>query len=117
MRRAAPAPACGGGPGPPVWGNRLPRGGQRAERPRSGPGGGPPPDGPVEATFSAAADAYVDSSHSSRNYGRENELRVDTEPVLRSYLRFALSGPSGTAVTATLQVLAKDSRGEGFRGA
>ena len=72
------------------------------------------PDGTVEATFTAAADAYVDSSHSSRNYGRENELRVDTEPVLRSYLRFDLSGLSGTVVKATLQVLAKDSRSEGF---
>ncbi len=48
-------------------------------------------------TFHPNADAYVISTSASSNYGTATNLRVDSSPVTRSYLRFAVSGlPAGT---------------------
>jgi acid phosphatase type 7 len=38
------------------------------------------------------ADAYVDKSHASTNFGTSNTLRVDNSPVVNSYLRFTVQG-------------------------
>ena len=65
-------------------------------------------------TFTPAADAYVSSSSSGTNFGSSSQLRVDGSPVLRSYLRFDVSGVSGSVTSATLRVFAKSRHSSGF---
>ena len=60
---------------------------------------------PAEAaTVSAAAsaDAYVSSASPNTKYGGAKQLRVSGTPTQRTYLRFNLSGVSGTVTQATL---------------
>lgn len=68
----------------------------------------PPPPGPtpVTGTFTAAADARVEEAHSTTNYGRSSSLRVDGggSPDVESYLRFVVSGASGTVQRATMRL-------------
>jgi hypothetical protein len=65
-------------------------------------------------TFTAVADAYVDSSAASTNYGTRTTLRVDTSPTVRSYLRFTVSGLSGTVSSVQLKVHANTGLSAGF---
>lgn len=57
-------------------------------------------------SVNAAADAYVDSAHATRNYGSSTALYVDGSPsLMASYLKFDLSSYAGqTVVSAKLQV-------------
>jgi phosphatidylinositol-3-phosphatase len=67
---------------------------------------------PAEAattTFSPSADAYVDASRPSTNFGTQLELRTDGSPVVRSYLRFDVQGLGGTVTKATLSLVASNS--------
>ncbi len=48
-----------------------------------------------QATFGATADAYVSSAARRTNFGRARSLRVSPRPVMRTYLRFQVSGLSG----------------------
>jgi len=57
-------------------------------------------------SFAPVADAYVSASRPARNFGAGNRLRVDGSPRMRSYLRFDVSGLSGSVTKATLRVLA-----------
>ncbi|MBI4785939.1 MAG: DNRLRE domain-containing protein [Chloroflexi bacterium] len=57
-------------------------------------------------TFNPVADAYVDSSNASRNYGTSAQIRVDSSPIVRSYLRFNVTGLTGAVTKATLRVYA-----------
>lgn len=52
--------------------------------------------------FTAAADAYVDASRDDKNFGRLKELRMDSAPVVVSYLRFDVQGLTGDVASATL---------------
>ncbi|MFL5909819.1 MAG: Ig-like domain-containing protein [Gaiellaceae bacterium] len=68
-----------------------------------------PPTMTVTTTFNPAADSYVNSGSPTSNFGTLTALRIDGSPVLRSYLRFAVSGLSGTVQSATLKVLTNTS--------
>ncbi len=63
----------------------------------------------TSATVPPAADAYVDSSAASTNYGSSTELRVDGSPIVRSYVRFAVSGLTGAVSRATLRLYANSA--------
>ncbi len=58
----------------------------------------------ASATFRPVADAYVDSTFPGSSYGVYPTLRVDGSPVVRAYLRFNLTGLSGTISLAKLRV-------------
>ena len=67
------------------------------------------------AAFPDLADAYVDASHPSINYGTLNALRVDASPVVHSYVRFSVSGLGGKTITqARLILYAANSSGTGI---
>jgi hypothetical protein len=66
-------------------------------------------DAAISSTFTPVADSYVDSSLPSVNYGSATQLRVDNSPVVKSYLRFSVSGLAGTVTNATLRVYANSS--------
>ena len=59
------------------------------------------------AMFTPTADAYVDGGSPDANYGLAPNLRTDNLPTRqRSYLRFAVSGLTGTVRQATLRMYA-----------
>ncbi len=66
-------------------------------------------------TFTPQADSYVNSSGSSTNYGSNVSLRVDGSPLVNSYLRFNLSGLSGTVAKATLRIYANSASNSGLQ--
>ena len=57
------------------------------------------PDGSTRV-FTPVADAYVDDSVPTTNFGAALTLNVDASPVQQSYLKFALTGLAGTTVTS-----------------
>jgi hypothetical protein len=60
------------------------------------------------------ADAYVDQSKPTTNYGSRNQLRVDGSPYVYSYLRFVVAGLNGATIrSATLQIYANSSSSTG----
>lgn len=66
-------------------------------------------------TFNPVADAYVNSSSPDSNYGKNVSLRVDGSPVVRSYLRFDLSGLNSDLIqTAVLRIYANSASATGY---
>lgn len=65
-------------------------------------------------TFKPVADALVTSATPSRNFGRSSKLGVDRHPLVRSYLRFKLTGLSGTVANATLKIYVTRFNGRGI---
>ena len=64
--------------------------------------------------FSPVADARVESSNSSRNYGTSSALRTDGSPKIESVLRFDVTGLAGTVQSATLRLTSlSDSTSDG----
>lgn len=59
---------------------------------------------PGFATFGAIADAYVQGTSPTRNFGGAAYLGADSTPVRRSYLRFTVSGLSAPATKAVLRL-------------
>ncbi|HLO28627.1 MAG TPA: DNRLRE domain-containing protein [Anaerolineales bacterium] len=57
-------------------------------------------------TFITEADAYVKQSNSSTNYGNASTLQVDgaSDPDIESFLRFTVTGISGTVQSAQLRL-------------
>ncbi|MDI1460617.1 DNRLRE domain-containing protein [Catellatospora sp. KI3] len=55
-------------------------------------------------TFTPVADTYVQSDTATTNYGTATELDVDSSPTRRLFLRFTVSGVSGTVTTAKLRL-------------
>ncbi|RLP96111.1 DNRLRE domain-containing protein [Micromonospora sp. BL4] len=55
-------------------------------------------------TFTPVADTYVQSDTASTNYGTSTQIIVDNSSVRRSFLRFTVSGVSGTVTTAKLRL-------------
>ncbi|MBK8905884.1 MAG: DNRLRE domain-containing protein [Anaerolineaceae bacterium] len=55
-------------------------------------------------TFNAADDAMVLSSRPGVNYGTSDTMGTDASPVIRSYLKFNVSGLDGPVASATLRV-------------
>ena len=66
-----------------------------------------PPSG-SNTTLAPVADAYVDSSTPSTNYGTDAQLIVDASPVRESFLRFNLSALRGTVQDARLRLHVAD---------
>jgi hypothetical protein len=66
------------------------------------------------ATLTPAADSYVDASAPTANHGTTTALRVDGSPVVRSFLRFNVSGLTGAATSATLRVWATSAQSTGY---
>src|SRR5215210_6394142 len=64
-------------------------------------------------TFSAQADARVEQSYPDKNFGRSNRLSADASPVIESYLRFSVSGVSGTVSSARLRLYAYNGSVDG----
>ena len=76
------------------------------------PSASPPAGG--SATFNPVADSYVDASAPTTTHGKLTSLRFDASPVVRSYLRFNVSGITGTVATATLRVWANTAQTTGY---
>jgi hypothetical protein len=70
---------------------------------------------PRSRTFVAVADAKVDAANPDRDYGSSTTLRVDAQPVVRSYLRFKVRGLRGTVRSAVLRVWANSRQRPGYR--
>jgi hypothetical protein len=65
-------------------------------------------------TFTPVADSYVDQSSPDKNFGTNRSIRVDGSPLVRSYLRFNVSGINGTISGVTLRIYANSSSKSGF---
>ncbi len=65
-------------------------------------------------TFTPVADSYVNQSSPTKNYGDNRSIRVDGSPLVRSYLRFNVSGISGTVSKVTLRIYANSVSSHGF---
>jgi len=65
-------------------------------------------------TLVPLADSYVDASAPTTNHGTAAGLRVDASPVVRSYLRFNVTGLTGTVTSATLRIFPTSSQSTGF---
>ena len=68
---------------------------------------------PVTVTLTPVADAYVRSDNLNKNFGTNSELRLRlgnaSNPItMRSYLKFTLSGLSGTVTAAKLRLWVTD---------
>lgn len=70
---------------------------------------------PTSFTVSPVADTYVDESNPARNFGGSTSLRVDGSPVVRSYLRFDVTGLEGPPVRATFRIRANSSSSVGHQ--
>jgi hypothetical protein len=68
----------------------------------------------VTTTLNPVADSYVDASNPSTNYGTSTQLRIDGSPVVRSFLRFDLTGLTGTVTSATLRIYANSAQATGY---
>ncbi|MEK6573173.1 MAG: DNRLRE domain-containing protein, partial [Chloroflexota bacterium] len=73
---------------------------------------------PPTVTFLAVADAYVKSTSPASNYGTLDNLRVRTESGTgtvnyRSYLKFTVSGLTGTVTSAKLRLYVTDASNDG----
>ena len=62
----------------------------------------PPPGGTV--TLGPDADAEVQASSANNNFGTLTSLTVDTQPSAESYLRFTVTGLTGTVTNARLRL-------------
>ena len=66
-------------------------------------------------TFTPVADAYVIQSSPTINAGTATNLRVDSSPITRSYLRFTVSGLNGgTVQSAKIRLFANSSNTTGY---
>jgi hypothetical protein len=64
---------------------------------------------PPPATLTPVADSYVDASQPGANFGTSAKLRTDGSPVVRSYLRFDVTGWSPGTSKATLRLVPTSS--------
>jgi hypothetical protein len=66
-------------------------------------------------TFIPVADTYVNSASTGTNYGSATAFRLDGSPDVHAYLRFTVSGLSGTVIQARLLLFANNSDSVGIR--
>ena len=64
-------------------------------------------------TLSPVADAYVNFSSPTTNYGSVTTLRADASPDNHSYLKFNVQGLTGPVVSATLRLFANSAQSTG----
>jgi hypothetical protein len=60
------------------------------------------------------ADSYVDSSNPTATHGTTTTIRIDGSPTVNSYIRFNVTGLSGTVTSAILRVYANSSQSTGY---
>jgi calcineurin-like phosphoesterase family protein len=65
-------------------------------------------------TFYPSADSHVQADKPSSNFGLSSGLRVDGSPVSNAYLRFDVTGLTGTVTGATLRVFSRTSSSTGI---
>jgi hypothetical protein len=65
------------------------------------------------ATVAPDADARVVQGSPNTNFGAQSALEADNSPVVESYLRFNVSGLTGTVTRARLRLYATDPTGNG----
>jgi hypothetical protein len=64
-------------------------------------------------TFAPVADTYVNSNSTGTNYGTSGQLGVDNSPVKRMFLKFTVSGISGTVSSVRLRLHVDNVLGAG----
>ena len=70
----------------------------------------------TQLIFTPIADAYVNQSSPSANYGGATQLRIDGSPLVYSYLRFSVSGLAGRPISkAIFQIYANSSSNGGYQ--
>jgi hypothetical protein len=69
-------------------------------------GQSPAISGVSSTSFQPVADSYVSKKNPMKNFGADSSLYARTNPILRSYVRFSVSGldPGATVETATLRL-------------
>lgn len=72
------------------------------------------PGASSSVTLTSMADAYVASDSPSSNFGSSTELRVDSSPLQRSFLRFDLNSVSGPVVSAKLRLTPTNNHNTGL---
>jgi chitodextrinase len=72
-----------------------------------------PGGGPGTIVFTPVADTYVDGGVPASNYGTSTTLRADASPDRRSYLRFNVTGLSGTITSVKLRIYANSASSVG----
>jgi PKD repeat protein len=83
----------------------------------AGPVSATTPSGTITVVLNPQADSYVSSANPTTNYGTSTVLRVaGGSTIMRSYLRFDLSGLTGSIQSASLSILANSSTSLGFSG-
>jgi hypothetical protein len=65
-------------------------------------------------TFIPVADNYVDASSTSTNHGASTTLRLDGSPDVHAYIRFTVSGFSGTITQVRLLLFANNNDSSGI---
>jgi parallel beta-helix repeat protein len=65
------------------------------------------------ATFNPVADSYTDAANAAVNYGNRAYVRADASPVLRTYLRFNVTGFVAGS-TSSLRLFAESSGSAGI---
>jgi len=55
-------------------------------------------------TFAASGDAHVAMGSANTNYGAVTSLEIDTSPLYEAYLKFDVSGVSGTVTSARVRI-------------
>jgi hypothetical protein len=78
------------------------------------PAASPSPIAGGTVTVVPAADSYVDVSLPTKNNGTLTGLRVDGSPVVRSFVRFDVTGLTGTVTNATLRIFPTSSQATGL---
>ncbi len=66
-------------------------------------------------TFGPVADAYVNQSNPTTNYGSATALREDASPDLHAYLRFNVQSVAGSIGQATLRIYNNSSSSLGYQ--
>ena len=66
-------------------------------------------------TFIPVADTYVNAGSTATNYGSSTTMRLDSSPDVHAYLRFTISGLSGTITQVRLLLFANNSDSSGIR--
>lgn len=72
----------------------------------------PPPSATI--TVTPTDDAYVDSTQTTRNYGTSSSMRIDGSPEKDAYLKFDVTGITGTVSSATIRIYAASGSSVGF---
>jgi hypothetical protein len=69
----------------------------------------------TSTTFIPVADTYVNASSTGTNYDTATSLRLDGSPDVHAYLRFNVSGLSGTIAQVRLLLFSNNSDSSGIR--